>query len=178
LFGSFGGYLGAPREEQPNQFVVHINNILVDDFQGRTNVRRSDQQSFFRFANPAADLQLQMAVGARMLFGIGFLFFQEFKSGAQVVPVLLKDERGVGKVASSFETRFGFELRVGQVVECFDLVGGACFAIEALLQVVDLIDRECARGQKEVQGDGAEQLSSSRNFRYASRAGCTWTSLS
>jgi len=77
-----------------------------------------------------------------MLLGVRLLLFQKLESDPQVVPVLFKDERSFGKVASGFETRFDFELRVGKAIQRFDLVGGVRFAIKVLLQFGHLVHGE------------------------------------
>ena len=83
-----------------------------------------------------------------MFLGIRLLPSQKLESDSQVVPVLFKDECSLRKVARGFETRFDFELCVGEAIQRFDLVRGVRFAIEVLLQFGHLVGGESTGAQK------------------------------
>lgn len=131
--------LGAAGKQQMNQLVIKGKKVLPDDLQRRAHGIRNSYQSLLHFANGAADLQLKLAITVAVAVGIRLLLPKKLERGADVVPVLLKNE-AYGCVIARL-TRFGggFKLGQAQFVERLDLGCRMGIAIKMILQLLELV---------------------------------------
>lgn len=122
-----------------NQLVINGDEILPDDLQRRAHGIRNGEQSLLHFANPAADLQLKLAIAVAMAVGIRLLLSEKLERGANVVPVFFKNEAHGCVIACLVRFGGGFELGLAEFVECLDLACCMRIAIKTILQFLDLV---------------------------------------
>jgi len=117
-----------------NQLIIGGDEILPDNFQGRPDGIRNDENSLLHFANAAPHLEFELAISVGMAVGIRLLLFEKLKSGANVVTVFFKDEAD-GQVIAGL-AGFGGSLELGQTkfVERLDFAVCMGIAIKMILQ--------------------------------------------
>ncbi len=122
-----------------NQLIIKGDEILPDELQWRAHGIRNRYQSFLHFANGAANLQFQVAITGAVAVGVRLLLPEKLERGADVVPVLFKNEAHDCVIARLFRFVGGVKHGQPQFVEGLDLGRRTGIAIEMLLQILDLV---------------------------------------
>ena len=126
-----------------NQLIIHGDEILADNLQGRAHRIGNDDQGFLDFANAAAHLEFELAIAVGVAVGIRLLLPKKLESDANVVPVFFKNEAHGQVIAGLAGFGGGFELCQAELVECLNPAVRMGIAIKMILQIFEFV-----RGEK------------------------------